>query len=237
MSSKTIIITGASRGIGFAIAERYAREGWNIGICSRNVEKITEAKRQLIALNPNMNILAEVCDMGVKEEVVSFGDKCIQEFSSIDILVNNAGIYIPGVISESGFEDNLEDLMKVNLYSAYWLGKVIVPSMKMNRHGHIFNIVSIAGMQAYPNGGSYAVTKFALQGYTRTLREELKKENIRVTGIYPGATYTDSWSASDLPESRFIASSDIAEMVYSTSQLSKSAVVEDIVIRPQEGDI
>lgn len=235
--SKNIVITGASRGIGFAIAERYAREGWNIAICSRDKEKLKVASDTLMAINPSIKIIAEVCDMGVKEEVLSFGTKCLGNFSTIDILVNNAGVYIPGIISENGFEDNLEELMKVNLYSAYWLGKVIVPSMKMNRHGHIFNIVSIAGMQAYPNGGSYAVTKFALQGYTRTLREELKKENIRVTGVYPGATYTDSWFASDLPESRFIASSDIADMIYSTSQLSKSAVVEDIVIRPQEGDI
>ena len=141
------------------------------------------------------------------------------------------------MISDEGFEDNLEELMKVNLYSAYWMGKRILPEMKKRNQGHIFNLVSIAGMQAYPNGGSYAITKFALQGYTRTLREELKKTNIKLTGVYPGATYTDSWAASDLPESRFIPTADIANIIYSSSQLSTASVIEDIVIRPQEGDI
>lgn len=234
---KYIIITGASRGIGFAIAERYAREGWNMAICSRNSQKIADAKEKLRALNPAIKILAEVCDMGVKEQVFAFADKCLKEFSAIDILVNNAGIYTPGVISDDGFEDNLEELMKINLYSAYWIGKRILPEMKKRNRGHVFNIVSIAGLQPYPNGGSYAITKFALQGYTRTLREELKKTKIKVTGVYPGATYTDSWSASDLPENRFIRASDIADIVYSASELSNSANVEDIVIRPQEGDI
>jgi NADP-dependent 3-hydroxy acid dehydrogenase YdfG len=92
-------------------------------------------------------------------------------------------------------------------------------------------------MQAYPNGGSYAITKFALQGYIRTIREELKLDNIRVTGLYPGAVYTDSWQGTELSKSRFIASEDIADIIYSTYSLSPSAVVEDIVIRPQLGDI
>ncbi len=120
--SNNIIITGASRGIGLAIAERYAREGWNIAICSRNSQKLSEAKAILHAINPSITTLVEACDMGVKEQVMAFADKCLSEFSTIEILVNNAGVYTPGVISSEGFEDNLEELMKINLYSAYWIG-------------------------------------------------------------------------------------------------------------------
>jgi short-subunit dehydrogenase len=92
-------------------------------------------------------------------------------------------------------------------------------------------------MKAYENGGSYSISKFALLGFSKTLREELKTYNIKVTSILPGATLTDSWSGTDLPESRFSKPEDIAELVYTITQLSKFSVVEDIVIRPQLGDI
>lgn len=234
---KTVIVTGASRGIGFAISRKYASEGWNIAFCSKNKLSVDHAKTLIRNDYSDIKVLAMVCDMSRKEEVVQFGRTCLEEFSSIDILVNNAGIYIPGNIASADFQDDLEELMKVNLYSAYWLGKVIIPNMVGKGSGHIFNISSIAGLEAYPNGGSYAVTKFALTGYTRTIRQELKGSGVKVTGVFPGATYTDSWASSDLPESRFMKSEDIAEMIYATSQLSKSAVVEDIVLRPQLGDI
>jgi short-subunit dehydrogenase len=92
-------------------------------------------------------------------------------------------------------------------------------------------------MKAYENSGSYSISKFALLGFSKTLREELKTYNIKVTSILPGATLTDSWSGTDLPESRFSKPEDIAELIYIITQLSKFSVVEDIVIRPQLGDI
>jgi hypothetical protein len=96
---------------------------------------------------------------------------------------------------------------------------------------------SIAGLMAYPNGGAYNVSKHALTGYSKTLRDELKEFNIRVTTIYPGATLTDSWSGVDLPESRFMPPNDIAQSIWDVYQLSDRTVVEDIVLRPQLGDI
>jgi short-subunit dehydrogenase len=235
--NKTLIVTGASRGIGFAILKKFASQGWNIAFCSKNQESLSKAKVALGTEFPHVKILAEVCDMSIQEEVLRFGQNCIESFEAITVLVNNAGLYTPGTISNKSYEDDLEGLMKTNLYSAYWLGKVIIPEMQKMKHGHIFNISSIAGLEAYPNGGSYAITKFALQGYTRTLREELKQEQIRVTGVYPGATYTDSWAGSELPKERFIQATDIAELIYTCQALSLSTVVEDIVIRPQLGDI
>lgn len=238
MSSKSIIVTGASRGIGYAILEKFAAQGYRIGFCSSNEDKVTKAKEKLQQQFPHIHILAEVCDMSQKNEVIAFGNKCLAEFNAIDILVNNAGQYLPDILTEDMIASNhLETMMNTNLYSAYWLGKIIIPTMKEYESGHIFNISSIAGLDAYPNSGSYTVTKFALTGYTRMIREELKSYQIKVTGVYPGATYTDSWSGSDLPRSRFVLASDIAEMIYTCAQLSPSAVVEDILIRPQLGDI
>ncbi|MBK5269477.1 MAG: SDR family NAD(P)-dependent oxidoreductase, partial [Bacteroidia bacterium] len=96
---------------------------------------------------------------------------------------------------------------------------------------------SIAGLKAYPGGGSYSISKFAMRGFSVNLREELKQYNIKVTTVYPGAAYTDSWAASGLPEKRFMQADDIAKMIYAASQLSPQACVEDIILRPQLGDL
>jgi NADP-dependent 3-hydroxy acid dehydrogenase YdfG len=109
--------------------------------------------------------------------------------------------------------------------------------MISGRNGTIFNICSVAGLQAYKNGGSYAISKFAMLGLSRQLREELKPHKIRVTAIIPGATLTGSWEGTDLPASRFILPEDVAKTIWSIYGLSEHTDVEDVVIRPQLGDI
>lgn len=225
-----IVITGASRGIGKAIAEKFLSENHTILICSSNETKLAELKIQF------PSIITFVCDVSKKNEVVAFADFVLQNFESIDVLINNAGVFLPGKVHDE--EDGiLEKTMQTNLYSAYYLTQKLVPSMIANRNGYIFNMCSVASIKAYPNGGSYSVSKFALLGFSKCLREELKEYNIKVTSILPGATLTDSWSGTDLPESRFSKSEDIADLIYSITQLSAFSVVEDLVIRPQLGDI
>lgn len=234
---KTIVVTGASRGIGLAIVEKFAKSDWNIGFCSKNPTHVVEASNYLRSINSEIKILAQCCDMSSKNEVLSFANACLNEFDSIDVLVNNAGMFKQGNLSNASYEDDLEGQLNINLNSAYWMGKVIIPAMITNQSGHIFNISSIAGIKDYDHGGSYTVTKFALTGYTKQLRNELKLKNIRVTGVYPGAVLTDSWAGVDLPTQRFIQTSDVAELIYTCTQLSRGACVEDIILRPQEGDI
>jgi short-subunit dehydrogenase len=103
--------------------------------------------------------------------------------------------------------------------------------------GHIFNICSIASLQAYTQGGSYSISKYALEGFSKNLREELKDKGIKVTGVYPGATYTNSWAGSGVEPSRIMESNDIAKMILAAAKLSPQAVVEDIVMRPLLGDL
>lgn len=225
-----IVISGASRGIGKAIAEKFVRENHQVIICSRDEIKLNELKE----IHPS--IITYVCDVSKKEDVLEFGDFVLTKFSTIDVLINNAGIFIPGKILEE--EDGiLEQTIQTNLYSAYYLTKKLVPKMIAQKNGFVFNMCSVASLKAYENGGSYSISKFALLGFSKTLREELKSHNIKVTSIMPGATLTDSWNGTDLPESRFSKSEDIAELVYTITQLSAFSVVEDIVIRPQLGDI
>jgi short-subunit dehydrogenase len=103
--------------------------------------------------------------------------------------------------------------------------------------GHIFSISSIAGITAYASGGSYSITKYAMQGFTKCLREELKEKGIRVTSVLPGPTYTASWEGVDVPEERFMKSEDVASVVYNAYSLSQQTVVEEIILRPQLGDL
>jgi short-subunit dehydrogenase len=225
-----IVITGASRGIGKAIAEKFSKEGHDVIVCSRNKEKL----RELQESHPSIRVFA--CDMSKKEDVWRFADFVLSSFDRIDVLINNAGNFLPGLVTEEA-DGILEELINTNVYSAYYLTKKLVPLMISQKDGYIFNMCSVASLEAYENGGSYTISKFALLGFSKTLREELKHQNIKVTSIMPGATLTDSWGNTDLPESRFIKPEDIADLVYSITKLSKFAVVEDIVIRPQLGDI
>ena len=131
----------------------------------------------------------------------------------------------------------MEKMMNTNLLSAYHLTRVLLPSMMERKSGHIFNMSSIAALQAYPNGGSYSVSKFALSGFSKNLREEIKPYCIKVTCIYPGAVYTDSWAASGMIPDRIMKATDIADTILQISKLSPQAVVEDLVIRPLLGDL
>ena len=126
--------------------------------------------------------------------------------------------------------------MEVNLYSAYHITRALLPKMKAQGYGHIFNMCSIAGLQAYPNGGSYSISKAALHAFSKNLRHELMPHRIKVTAVIPGAVYTDSW-APFVEQERIMEVEDIAQMVYAASRLSPQAVVEDMILRPQLGDL
>jgi short-subunit dehydrogenase len=109
--------------------------------------------------------------------------------------------------------------------------------MMARRDGHIFNLCSTASIMAYTNGGSYCISKFALYGLTKVLRAELREHDVRVTAVLPGATLTASWEGVNLPPERFMKSEDVAESIWSAYALSKHSVVEEILIRPQLGDL
>ncbi|HMV13951.1 MAG TPA: SDR family oxidoreductase [Chitinophagales bacterium] len=225
-----IVITGASRGIGKSIAAKFFNNGHSVIVCSRDANKL----RQLQIECPS--ILTFVCDVSVKKEIDNFADFVLSNFKTIDVLINNAGVFIPGKITEEE-DDVLEKTLQSNVYSAYYLTKKLAPTFIRQASGYIINMCSIASIMAYENGGSYSISKFALLGFSKTLREELKPYNIKVTAILPGATLTDSWQGTDLPESRFSKPEDIAELVYTITQLSEFSVVEELIIRPQLGDI
>ncbi len=229
-----IVITGAGKGMGKSMAEKFAINNNNLFICARNEEELSAVKTEL-ELN-DCKVFYYPADLSQKKSVQDFGNWLLQKTANIDILINNAGQFFPGSIYNE--EDGLlEKMIAINLYAAYHLTRVLLPVMMKKKQGHIFNICSIASLQSYANGGSYSISKFALMGFSKNLREELKPYNIKVTSVYPGAVYTSSWHGSGIPESRIMEASDIAELVFTCSKLSMQACVEDIIIRPQLGDI
>ena len=230
------VITGATHGIGKAIAHKYLSEGWNVAICARNLNELDALSNEWKSNFPSSNVHCFKADFSKNEEVRIFADFVLETFSEIDVLVNNAGVFSPGKIAEEP-EYQLEDLMVVNVYSAYHLTRFLLPKMKEKQSGHIFNICSVASLKAYDNGGSYSITKYALLGFSENLRHELIADKIKVTSIMPGATWSRSWSLSGIDENRLMKAEDVAEMVWACTQLSHQANVESIVMRPIEGDI
>ena len=233
-----IVITGASKGFGKAIAEAFAKDeqGHNFFLCARNLAELEKTAKDLQDRFPQNKMYTKTCDVSDKTALQQFVQFINDHAAEVDILVNNAGIYLPG--SAYGEDDGmLEKLMEVNLYSAYHLTRMILPVMLKERSGHIFNICSIASLIAYPNGGAYSISKFALYGFSKNLREEMKPHGIKVTHVLPGAAYTDSWSGSGIDPKRIMEAADVAQMVYAAAQLSPQACVEEIILRPQLGDL
>ena len=169
-----------------------------------------------------------------KAEVKAFATAVNTAWGQVDVLINNAGVFMPCSLADDKHEEAFEKMMNTNLYSAYYVTQVLLPKMIERQSGDIINICSIASFMPY---GAYAVSKHAMLGYSRALRDELKDKGIRVVAVMPGATLTASWEGTEVPAERFMTPEDIANSVWSIYQLSKHTVVEEIILRPQLGDI
>lgn len=233
--AKSILVTGGTKGIGKAIIHRFAREGFDVFSCSRNSSELKSLQQEMEDLYPEVQVQVMQADLSQKQEVKAFA-AFVKKHTIPDVLINNTGIFIPGSLHEEP-EGNFEKTMHTNLFSAYYLTRAFTDAFIDRKSGHIFSIGSIAGLTAYANGGSYAISKWAMLGFTKCLRQELMPHGIRVTSVLPGATYTASWEGVDLPEDRFMKATDVAESVWAAYNLSPRSVVEEIVIRPQLGDI
>lgn len=231
MNNKLIaVITGGSRGIGLALVKRFIVNGYTVFTCSR--ERPTDE----IIYNENLKWFK--ADFSEPKEVLAFADFVLDSIGKlpVNVLINNVGVFKPGSIQteENGI---LENLFQINVAATYHFTRSIIPVIERGTSGIIINICSTASIEAYVNGGSYCITKFALLGFSKVLRAELMSKNIAVTAVMPGATLTDSWQGTDFSDNRFISADDLAILLYSISQLPPTAVVEEVIIRPMLGDI
>jgi short-subunit dehydrogenase len=236
--NKLIVVSGGTKGIGRAIVEIFLKKGFDTAICARNQVELEAAKQKLEFEFSGKKVYVFKADLSKKEECFGFVDFLKKLNRPIEVLVNNTGFYLPGAV-HSEPDGQLESMIETNVYSAYYLTRGLVNEMISNKKGHIFNICSIASIIPYPNGGSYSISKYAMYGMTKVLREELKPFGVKVTAVLPGATRTSSWDgfADDLPPDRLLDTNDVAEMIFATYSLSAKSVVEEIIIRPQLGDL
>ena len=168
----TVVITGASRGIGKALAQHFAAAGYELLLSARNADGVEATVKALREQFPSIAIHGKAADLSVAEQAIELGRWCLS-FSAPDIIINNAGFFQPGSLADEPM-GQLENQIQVNLGSAYHLTRTLLPSMLQRGTGHIFNICSIASLDAYEHGGAYSISKFALLGFSKNLRLELK---------------------------------------------------------------
>jgi short-subunit dehydrogenase len=211
--------------------------GYAVATCARSADALAQLHTELSApMSAALHTLP--ADLSQWADCQRFTEFVLGLNLPLAALLNNAGAFAPGRLQDEPTDGSrLREMLAANLLSAYDVTQALLPAFVAQRTGHIFTICSTASLMAYPNGGSYGIAKFALLGFTKTLREELKTQGIRVTAVLPGATLTRSWDGVEEVPERFIRPEDVAEAVFSAFSLSPQAVVEEIVIRPQLGDL
>ena len=233
-----IVVTGGSKGIGRAVVSRFLRAGYPVATCARSASDLAALTTELAADVPGAVLHTLPADLSRPEDCARFAAFVLGLGLPVEVLVNNAGAFVPGRLQDEPADGSqLRQMLAVNLLSAYDVTLPLLPGFIGRGRGHIFTICSTASIMAYPNGGSYGIAKHALLGFTKNLREELKPSGVRVTAVLPGPTLTASWAGVELPPERFVQAGDVAEAVFGTYSLSPHAVVEELLIRPQLGDL
>lgn len=230
------IVTGATKGIGRALVFHLAAANYNIAFCSRDAGQVNTLNAELSKEYPTQRFFGLKADMGKPGDVKNFAEFANENLGFADVLINNAGLYIPSEIMKEE-ETCLEQHMQVNVFAPHYLSKFFAGRMLIAGKGHIVNICSVASLEPVLRAGSYSISKSALLGLTKTLREELGSSGIKVTAILPGSTLTDSWSGTSLPSEWFISADDIAKTIINCLQLSSGANIDEIVIRPVKRNV
>lgn len=223
------IVTGATKGIGKAIAIKLAQEGYNLSICSRNRDDLIQLANDLAYTGMTIHHLETDCSN--KASVYKFCEFSSRVFDHVDVLINNAGVFLPGSFLDEA-DETFENQLHTNLNCAYYLSKYYGRLMRNRGSGHIINICSVASKEIVENAGSYGVTKSALLSLNNVLRNELAKYNVKVTAILPGSTLTASWDGTEIPEDKFVQPEDIARSISQLLKLSTGANVDELIIRP-----
>jgi len=222
------IVTGASRGIGYAIALELANQGYSLGLIALSIEDLEKAKQKISNKYPDVKIITSAFDVADGKSVNNFILRINEELGNISVLVNNAGDYPTGT-STMPIEE-LQRLMDVNFLAATRFVQTVLPSMKKLGKGYIFNIASICGVEAFADVGGYCASKFALVGYSSSLAQELSPLGIKVTALCPSWVNTRKASRAPLKPEDMIRPDDIALTIRYLLSLGPTATIREIVI-------
>jgi 3-oxoacyl-[acyl-carrier protein] reductase len=228
---KTAIITGGTRGIGRAIAEALLREGLNVCIGARKLEEIEQAVRELESAGDG-DVTGAVCDVRVYEEAEALVAHAVEELGGVDVLVNNAGIGLFKTVEETTPEE-FRAVLETNLFGVFHCCHAAIPEMKKRGGGYIFNISSLAGANPHPRMAAYNASKFALNGFSEALMQEIRHDDIKVSYIMPGSVNTEFGGEAVSDEKSWqLQPEDIARVVTSLLHHDERSLPSRVEIRP-----
>lgn len=232
MKETVFVITGGTKGIGFAIAERLVEEGARVFICGRDKGDL---KFALERLSQKGEAAGEICDVRSEEQVKMMLAECERIYGGIDVLINNAGMGYFGKTVEEMSGDEFRQTLETNLFGVFYTCHYSVPMMKKRGGGYIINISSLAGQNAHPKMAAYNASKFGLNGFTEALMQEVRQDNIKVSLICPGSVNTDfgGGTASEALAWQ-IQPADIAQITLDLLKMPANTLPSKIEVRPSK---
>lgn len=233
---KNALITGATKGIGRAIALALAKQGLNLAICSRNIKDLTQTRAHLQSANPNIKIFIAEADASNKEQLINFAKAAEENLGAIEVIINNVGVYQPTSISDDD-EETFDQQINSNLRPGYELYRYFGKKLASGRQGHIFNICSVAAKNPVLSAGMYSVTKASTLSLSNIMRLEMQQYGVKVTSVIPGSTLTSSWDGVSADAAKFVLPGDIASAVIAIYNMSAGANVDEITIAPVFGQL
>ncbi len=231
LEGRVALVTGASRGIGQAIARTLGRMGAMLSLCARDTQKLQSACHDLEA--EGARVLALPADVSRPDEITSLVQTTERSLGPIEILVNNAGIGHFAPIQESS-EANWDSTLDTNLKAVFLLSKAVAPGMISRRSGHIINIASLAGKNAFAGGSIYCASKWGLLGLTQCAAEDLRPYGIRVSAICPGSVATDFSPHSSKDPGKMLQPEDVAHAVEMILTQAPQSFISEVLLRPTQ---
>ena len=231
LENKVALVTGASRGIGFAIARNLAGLGAKVALCAREPERLEKSAASLRA--EGAGVAALPADIRDANEIVRLVSKTEQALGPIAILVNNAGIGYFAPIQDAS-EANWDSVLDTNLKAVFLLSKAVAPGMIQRRGGHIINIGSLAGKSAFAGGAIYCASKWGLLGLTQCMAEDLRPHGIRVGAVLPGSVATDFSPHAGKDASKMLQPDDVAHAVEGIVTQAPQSFISEVLIRPAQ---
>ncbi len=235
LRGKTALITGATQGIGLAIARALASEGCNLVVCGRDQSRLNKVKAELS--RNKVRVLAPECDVRDEHSVREMFTAVRRHVPRLDILINNAGVAHASRPARELSTNDWNDVISTNLTGMFLVTQAGLPLMK--RGAVIVNNLSIAAKRVFAGSSAYNASKYGALGFTNTLREELREQGIRVIALLPGATNTGIWEAlwPDAPRAKMIAPETVARALVDALKLPPNATIEELIIMPTAGSL
>lgn len=232
ISNSVSLVTGSSKGIGLAIAEKLVLRGGHVFVCGRDKRGLNKA---IEWLSPKGRVETEVCDVRNEDQVRMLISECERRFGGLDILVNNAGVGFFGKTVEELSGDEFRQTLETNLYGVFYTCHYAIPLMKKRGGGYIFNISSLAGQNAHPRMAAYNASKFGLNGFSEALMQEVRQDNIKVSYICPGSVNTAFGGDTPSEEKSWqLQPDDVAQVVVDLLEMPNRALPSKIELRPSK---